>query len=126
VRDLAADHHRMGLVRQVEIVGVAALAAQQGRIFLSWHRLAELAESVESRLGDLINIYLVAIEAGRVPSNPKFDGRLILDPERSLHYRYGAETECLYLVRPDGYVGYRSEPATAGAFHDYLVRIFSS
>ncbi len=92
----------------------------------SWHRLAELAESVESRLDDLINIYFAAIEAGSVPSNPKFDGRLILDPERSLHYRYGAETECLYLVRPDGYVGYRSEPATASAFHDYLGRIFSS
>ena len=25
----------------------------------------------------------------------------------------------------DGYVGYRSEPATASAFHDYLGRIFS-
>jgi hypothetical protein len=81
---------------------------------------------VESRLHDLINVYFVAIEAGSVPSNPKVDGRLILDPERSLHYRYGAETECLYLVRPDGYVGYRSEPATTSAFHDYLGRIFSS
>jgi hypothetical protein len=92
----------------------------------SWHRLAELAQSIEGRLDDLINIYFVAIEAGSVPSNPKFDGRLILDPERSLHYRYGAETECLYLIRPDGYVGYRSEPATASAFQDYLGRIFSS
>ena len=75
---------------------------------------------------DLINIYFVAIDAGSVPSNPKFDGRVILDPERSLHYRYGAETECLYLIRPDGYVAYRSEPATASAFDDYLARIFSS
>ena len=92
----------------------------------SWHRLVELAESVESGLGDLINIYFVAIEAGSVPSDPKFQRRLILDPERSLHYRYGAETECMYLIRPDGYVGYRSEPATASAFYDYLGRIFSS
>jgi hypothetical protein len=91
----------------------------------SWHRLAELAQSVESGLDDLINIYFVAIEAGSVPSNPKFHGRLILDPERSLHYRYGAETECMYLIRPDGYVGYRSEPATASAFQDYVERIFS-
>jgi len=58
----------------------------------------------------------VAIEASSVPSNSKFHGRLILDPERSLHYRYGAETECMYLIRPDGYVGYRSEPATVSAF----------
>jgi 2-polyprenyl-6-methoxyphenol hydroxylase-like FAD-dependent oxidoreductase len=92
----------------------------------SWHRLEELALSVEKDLDDLINIYFVAIEAGSVPSKPKIHGRLILDPERSLHYRYGAETECLYLIRPDGYVGYRSEPATASAFRDYLGRIFSS
>ncbi len=92
----------------------------------SWHRLAELAQSVESGLDDLINIYFVAIEAGSDASNPKFQRRLILDPERSFHYRYGAETECMYLIRPDGYVGYRSEPATASAFHDYLRRIFSN
>ena len=92
----------------------------------SWQRLGELAESVESRLDNLIIIYFAAIEASSVPSDPKFDGRLILDPERSLHYRYGAETECLYVVRPDGYVGYRSEPATASALHEYLGRIFSS
>jgi FAD binding domain len=92
----------------------------------SWHRLAELAQSIESGLSDLINIYFVAIEAGGVPSNLNFVRRLILDPERSLHYRYGAETECLYLIRPDGYVGYRSEPATASALHDYLGRIFKS
>jgi 2-polyprenyl-6-methoxyphenol hydroxylase-like FAD-dependent oxidoreductase len=93
----------------------------------SWHRLAELAQSVESSLNDLINIYFVAIEAGgAVPSSPESHARLILDPERSLHYRYGAETECLYLIRPDGHVGYRSEPAAAGALHDYLERIFTS
>jgi hypothetical protein len=51
----------------------------------SWHRLAELAQSIESVLGDLINTYFVAIEAGSVPSNPNFHRRLILDPERSLH-----------------------------------------
>ena len=36
----------------------------------SWHRLAELAQSVESRLDDLIKVYFVAIDAGSVPSNP--------------------------------------------------------
>src|SRR5258708_26917185 len=40
--------------------------------------LAELSRSVESGLEDLVNIYFVAIEAGSVPSNPKFQERLIL------------------------------------------------
>lgn len=92
----------------------------------SWHRLVELARSVEGGLGDLVNIHFVAIEAGGAPADPNIRRRLILDPQRSLHYRYGAETECLYLIRPDGYVGYRSEPATASALHDYLGRIFTA
>jgi 2-polyprenyl-6-methoxyphenol hydroxylase-like FAD-dependent oxidoreductase len=90
----------------------------------SWQRLIDLAESVKVKVGDLINTFFAAIELGSVPPDPRLDGRVILDPERSLHYRYGAETECLYLIRPDGYVGYRSEPATPGPLHDYLGRIF--
>ena len=90
----------------------------------SWHGLIDLAQSVKANVGDLINTLFVAMEPGTVPSNPHLDGRLILDPQRSLHYRYGAESECLYLIRPDGYVGYRSEPATKSAVQDYLERIF--
>jgi hypothetical protein len=90
----------------------------------SWHRLTELAKSVDAAVGDLINTFFVAAEVASIPSDLRSSERVLLDPERSLHYRYGAETECLYLVRPDGYVGYRSEPATASALHDYLRRIF--
>jgi hypothetical protein len=90
----------------------------------SWRRLMDLAQSVEARASGLINTLFVAIDAGNTPSDPHLNGRVILDPKRSLHYRYGAESECLYLIRPDGYVGYRSEPATASALNDYLGRIF--
>lgn len=90
----------------------------------SWRRLIDLAHSMKSRLGDLINIFFVAIEPESVPANALPAEKVILDPRRNLHYRYGAETECLYLIRPDGYVGYRSEPATASALHEYLNKIF--
>ena len=40
VRHAAAHHHAVELAGQVEVVGVAALAAQQHRIFLARHRLA--------------------------------------------------------------------------------------
>jgi hypothetical protein len=90
----------------------------------SWRRLLKLAQSVEATAADLINNFFVAVEAANIPSELRSSGRVILDPERSLHYRYGAETECLYLIRPDGYVGYRSEPAIASSLHDYLGRIF--
>ena len=59
-------------------------------------------------------------------SHSELNDDLVLDPERVLHDRYGAVKESLYVVRPDGYVGYRSEPATASAFNDYLVAIFGA
>jgi hypothetical protein len=41
VRVAAADDYRIALPRQVQIVGVAAFAAQQSRIFVAWDRLAD-------------------------------------------------------------------------------------
>jgi 2-polyprenyl-6-methoxyphenol hydroxylase-like FAD-dependent oxidoreductase len=46
------------------------------------------------------------------------------DPELSLHHRYGAGSECLYLIRPDGYVGFRSLPADKASLSQYLKQIF--
>jgi hypothetical protein len=33
---------------------------------------------------------------------------VIDDPESSLHHRYGAVERCMYLIRPDGYIAFRS------------------
>ena len=41
MRHLAAHHHGIGLVRQIHVVGVAALALEQGRVLLPRHRLAD-------------------------------------------------------------------------------------
>ena len=52
-------------------------------------------------------------------------GSLLFDPEWDLHYRYGAAAECVYLVRPDGYIGYRSQPADGTKLDAYLKTIFT-
>jgi 2-polyprenyl-6-methoxyphenol hydroxylase-like FAD-dependent oxidoreductase len=49
---------------------------------------------------------------------------VILDVDRALHRRYDARAECLYLIRPDGYIGYRSTPAVPGPLREHLERIF--
>src|SRR5262249_16448705 len=46
-----------------------------------------------------------------IPQELLREASLLLDPELSLHHKYGASFHCLYLVRPDGYVGFRSQPA---------------
>jgi 2-polyprenyl-6-methoxyphenol hydroxylase-like FAD-dependent oxidoreductase len=53
-------------------------------------------------------------------------GPVIQDPGGSLHERFGARAACLYLIRPDGYVGYRSQPPDAEKLRRYLGRIFKA
>ena len=57
---------------------------------------------------------------------PLVDLSPLLDPDADLEKRYAATTECVYLVRPDGYIGYRSQPADESKLMDYLKSIFRS
>ena len=53
-----------------------------------------------------------------------WEGRTLLDHLGELHHRFGARGPCLYLVRPDGYLGYRAMPPDAGKLASYLARLF--
>jgi hypothetical protein len=57
-----------------------------------------------------------------IAANPSIPGAII-DPEGAAHRRYGALHECLYWVRTDGYVGFRSQPVSAEAFGAYIKKI---
>ena len=45
---------------------------------------------------------------------------IFIDPESEAHDNYGAKGECIYLIRPDGYVGYRSLPPDLERLKKYL------
>ena len=47
-------------------------------------------------------------------------------PEANATCRYGARAGCLYLVRPDGYVGFRAQPVDPEALLAYLDRLYQS
>jgi hypothetical protein len=36
---------------------------------------------------------------------------VLLDPDAELERLYAASTECVYVLRPDLWIGYRSQPA---------------
>ncbi|WP_337174783.1 FAD-dependent monooxygenase [Paludisphaera sp.] len=63
----------------------------------------------------------------RVPveKSPAWRGERLSDPTNSLHRRFGAEGACLFLVRPDGYIGFRARPLDPLPFREYTKRIFS-
>jgi 2-polyprenyl-6-methoxyphenol hydroxylase-like FAD-dependent oxidoreductase len=67
-------------------------------------RLAGLATAVSERYGGLVHPILL-----RTTRHPRREGAVV-DAEGSAHARFGAEKGAIYLVRPDGYVGFRTVP----------------
>ena len=85
-------------------------------------RLDALARAVAARYGDRLQVYCVV--AGHTPAGGAADG-VLGDPQQALHERYDAEGDCLYLVRPDGYIGFRSRPVDRASLQQYLDHFFA-
>jgi 2-polyprenyl-6-methoxyphenol hydroxylase-like FAD-dependent oxidoreductase len=87
--------------------------------------LAELAATLTRDWGDVVDVYVVSPADAPVPAALPAGVARVADPAGAAHRSYGAETPCLYLIRPDGYVGCRSAPPAGDALHRYLARVFS-
>jgi 2-polyprenyl-6-methoxyphenol hydroxylase-like FAD-dependent oxidoreductase len=84
--------------------------------------LADIAHRVRQRWGAHVESIVVVPRADRPPELPGSE-RVVFDPRKALHKHYGAGGECLYLLRPDGYVGFRSQPAIWKHLEEHLASI---
>jgi 2-polyprenyl-6-methoxyphenol hydroxylase-like FAD-dependent oxidoreductase len=78
--------------------------------------LDAIASGIRSHNEDWLRTLIVT------PGEP-LDGlatQVVSDPRLAAHHRYGAESDCLYVIRPDGYVGTRSQPASVEGFERYV------
>jgi len=87
-------------------------------------QIAPLAHAVEQMFGRLVQVVIVAAEGSGLAAagtntecdfTPpeilrKLEASVLYDPDLSVHHKYGAGSACAYLIRPDGYVGYRGQP----------------
>ncbi|SET40688.1 FAD-dependent monooxygenase [Geodermatophilus poikilotrophus] len=85
--------------------------------------LATIADGVERLSGADVRPWVV-VWGRRLPAE-LVGRRVLLDPEGGTHRRYGATAEALYLVRPDGYVGLRAQPASEEVLLRYLRRVLA-
>ena len=88
-----------------------------------YRNLAGIARAVAAQVGDRVTSHIV-VPGAAIPDALDFDGPVLQDVAGLLHEAYCASTECLYLIRPDGDVGFRSQPATLEALQEHLTLIF--
>ena len=89
-----------------------------------YQNLETIARRIRARYGKHVVVHVVVPHA-TAPRALEWDGSLLLDGHRALHRRYGAGSECLYVIRPDGYIGYRSQPAQVEPVMGYLSTILT-
>lgn len=80
--------------------------------------LSALAANAEKAADGLIRSRLIR------PADVDAAGGLI-DADGDAYHLYGARYECLYLIRPDGYVAFRSQPAEWEPLAAFLGKTFA-
>jgi hypothetical protein len=83
--------------------------------------LRDSAQMIAEGFDALIKVLVVGSENARAQSWP---GQMLIDPDHTAHRAYGASVQCLYLLRPDRYVGFRSLLPGRASLGGYLSRIF--
>ncbi len=80
--------------------------------------LRQIQALVQQQYSDRITCYLIT---PNTHIQGMWPGQVIIDDQAaSLHRHYSGGIEALYLIRPDQYIGYRSQPVRLESFSEYL------
>jgi hypothetical protein len=77
--------------------------------------LAEIGRRAEATYPGVVRAHVIAPGDFSMPGGAEW-----LDPDGSLRRILGATDSALALVRPDGYLGYRGQPASWDDLRRYL------
>ncbi|MCA1668870.1 MAG: FAD-dependent monooxygenase [Thermomicrobia bacterium] len=86
-------------------------------------RLAAIRQMIAENFPDTVAVRLI-VAGPKPPLDASWEGMRASDPNLAVHRRYGAKCTALVLIRPDGYIGFRSQTADGGALEAFLRRIF--
>jgi 2-polyprenyl-6-methoxyphenol hydroxylase-like FAD-dependent oxidoreductase len=89
-----------------------------------YRKLSHIAAALEARYRDQVRVFTIV--CGHEP--PGWDGplgRVLLDPDGEAEDAYGSTAECAYVIRPDLYIGHRSQPASQERILAHLARLMS-
>ena len=87
--------------------------------------LADIGSLIEQNFAQTIKAHLVVARIAP-PTGVQWSGSAVMDTEEVLHSKYGVSSPSFYLIRPDGYVGYRGPLSTKDNLLAYLKKMFST
>ncbi|MCK5710483.1 MAG: FAD-dependent monooxygenase, partial [Deltaproteobacteria bacterium] len=85
--------------------------------------LSKIVDSVK-QYGSLIETHLL-IGSEEIPDGLPEVSSTWIDKGHNMHKDFGAARSSLYLIRPDGYIAFRNQPASVSDLKEYLVTIFN-
>ncbi|MGH7849924.1 MAG: FAD-dependent monooxygenase [Thermodesulfobacteriota bacterium] len=86
---------------------------------MEFDELRKIQHSLESEYGGLIAVHMIAGSDGLPPDFTKMSS-VWRDRDLLMHRDFGAAKSSLYLIRPDGYIGFRNQPASLSDLLEYL------
>lgn len=86
--------------------------------------LTALACRVRQLYADQISVYVI-IDEDKPSREIRRAGFVLFDPSARLTKRYGCTAPGIFLLRPDGYIAFRSQEADSKRLLDYLSKIFT-
>jgi 2-polyprenyl-6-methoxyphenol hydroxylase-like FAD-dependent oxidoreductase len=98
-----------------------ALLVFAGKLERSWEALEASANEAIAGYGRLVGAHFIL---GRAPERSGAPDRVYVDGSGMAHDRYGLKGAGVYLIRPDGYIAFRSEGSDFHALQGYLRRTF--
>ncbi|MBT3322893.1 MAG: FAD-binding protein [Anaerolineae bacterium] len=82
--------------------------------------LLEIGTTIQSQYQASIKPYIITLD---LPANEEDNEHFIIDADKNIHELYAAWQPCLYLIRPDKYIAYRSQIINQDQLTTYLDRI---
>lgn len=109
------------LLKQKDHVLLIFVESESDNLVPEVERITELAYSFANIE---IDIFIIASSQEELKRFQNLKGKekvaLLTDWELSAHHKYGARGNCLYLLRPDGYIGYRCQPVQSAGLKKHL------
>ncbi|OGE20224.1 MAG: hypothetical protein A3J42_03750 [Candidatus Dadabacteria bacterium RIFCSPHIGHO2_12_FULL_53_21] len=90
---------------------------------MEFDELRKIRRSIETEYEDMIDVHLIAGTNALPPDFIKMSS-VWRDEDLLMHRDFGAAKSSLYLIRPDGYIGFRNQPASLSDLLEYLPIIF--